>query len=80
MGVVLAGNANVHNMLNLVGGAETADDGAVHDDVTLEESAMSADLKECEESSGKHLRLTYIIIAFHIFALIATLFALIATL
>ena len=43
----------------LVGGDESADDGAVHDssaEVTLKESATGADLKQYEESSGKHLK------------------------
>jgi len=43
----------------IVGSGESTNDGAVHDsstDVTLKESVAGADLKECEESSGKHLK------------------------
>ena len=56
-------------MLNLVyilvDGGETADDGAAYDvrtGVTLKKSATSADFQECEESSGKELMLTHMII------------------
>ena len=41
----------------MVGGGESADDSAVHvssTDVTMQDSATGADLKEYEESSGKH--------------------------
>lgn len=48
----------------MVGGGESTEDGAVHvssTDVTLKEGATGADFKECKESSGKHLKLTYCI-------------------
>lgn len=48
-----------------VGGGESVDSGALSDTCTavaLKESAASADLKICEGSSGKYLKLIYMII------------------
>lgn len=46
----------------LVDGGGSTGDGAVHDEnrgVTSKEGATSADLNECDKSSGKHLKLDY---------------------
>ena len=51
-----------------VGGDESTHHGAVHDTstaVTSKESATSIDLKECEESSGKQLKVKYYVVASH---------------